>query len=86
MKLSLRSVAMIALSAVTIGVVAKEVKDWKDLHNAHEKVKHAIEDLARARASNHYDFQGHMAKAEELLKQSEQEMKIGIEVVEHEKP
>jgi len=58
---------------------AHPVHDWKDLHKVHEQVKHAIEEMGRARAANHYDMDGHGAKAEELLRQAESELNQAVE-------
>jgi hypothetical protein len=80
------------LLAVTLGlglavgaVVAREVKDWHDIHAAHDHVKEAIREMERARAANHYDMAGHGAKAEELLRQAEHEIHESIEAARGEK-
>jgi hypothetical protein len=56
-----------------------KVHDWKDLDRVHNKIVSAITDMGRARAANHYDMDGHGAKAEDLLKQAEGELKQAIE-------
>jgi hypothetical protein len=58
---------------------ADPVRDWHDLAAVHRKVQNAIEDMARARAANHYDMDGHGAKAEDLLKQAEAELREAVE-------
>ncbi|HYA86463.1 MAG TPA: hypothetical protein VEI57_05290 [Nitrospirota bacterium] len=60
-------------------VVAENVKDWKDLERVHKHIKEAIIEMEHARAANHYDMQGHGAKAEELLRQAERELHEAIE-------
>jgi hypothetical protein len=50
------------------------VRDWPDLASAHQHVKAAIDDMARARAANHYDMEGHGARAEQLLHDAEHEI------------
>jgi hypothetical protein len=55
------------------------VKDWKDLDAVHNKIVSAMKDMDRARKANHYDMDGHGAKAEELLKQAEGELKAAVE-------
>ena len=55
------------------------VKDWKDLDKVHNHVNEAIHEMERARAANHYDMDGHGAKAEELLHQAEHELHDAVE-------
>lgn len=57
---------------------ADPVHDWHDLAAVHAKVQRAVEDMARARAANHYDMDGHGAKAEDLLKQAEVELREAV--------
>jgi uncharacterized membrane protein (DUF106 family) len=66
-------------------VLAEHVRDWKDLERVHNHVKEAITEMEHARAANHYDMQGHGAKAEELLRQAEHEVHEAIEAVKKEK-
>ena len=73
------------LTLLAGAVVAREVKDWKDIHHAHEQVKDAIKEMERARAANHYDMAGHGAKAEELLRQAEREIHEALEAAKGEK-
>jgi hypothetical protein len=65
--------------------VAREVKDWRDLHRAHQHVKDGIKEMERARAANHFDMAGHGAKAEELLRQAEREIHESFEAARGEK-
>jgi len=60
-------------------VLAEKVQDWKDLERVHKHIKEAITEMEHARAANHYDMQGHGAKAEELLKQAEHELHEAVE-------
>jgi uncharacterized membrane protein (DUF106 family) len=66
-------------------VLAEKVKDWKDLEHVHKHIKEAITEMERARAANHYDMQGHGAKAEELLKQAEHELHEAVEAAKNAK-
>jgi hypothetical protein len=65
--------------------LAEEVRDWHDLRNVHVKVQQSIKEMERARAANHYDMAGHGAKAEELLRQAEHELKEAVEAAKHAK-
>lgn len=56
------------------GVAVAQVRDWPDLARAHDHVKAAIDEMGRARAANHYDMEGHGARAEQLLRQAEREI------------
>lgn len=73
------SAFVMAMNFSTSVAQAGPVKDWKDLDKVHKKVKHAIEDMGRARAANHYDMAGHGARAEDLLKQAERELQQAVE-------
>ena len=46
---------------------------------AREAATTAIEKMKAAQAANEYDMGGHAAKAEKLLRQAEQEMKLAAE-------
>jgi len=46
---------------------------------AREAAQAAIEKLKAAQVANEYDMNGHAAKAEKLLRQAEQEMKLAAE-------
>jgi hypothetical protein len=58
---------------------AKEVRDWRDLDRVHNHVQEAIKEMERARAANHYDMDGHGAKAEEAMRQAERELHEAVE-------
>jgi len=72
---------LIAVSALTLltGVALAEVRDWHDLERVHKHIAESIHEMERARAANHYDMQGHGAKAEQLLREAEKELHEAIE-------
>ena len=72
---------VIAASALTLftGLALAQVRDWKDLERVHKHITESIHEMERARAANHYDMQGHGAKAEELLRQAEHELHEAVE-------
>jgi hypothetical protein len=78
MKKSLATAA-IALSFVAGAVFAQKVRDWHDLEEVHKHVEESIHEMERARAANHYDMDGHGAKAEEHLHAAEHELHLAIE-------
>jgi len=75
-KLLLASV--IGLAAISPFAFA-EVRDWHDLEAVHKHTAEAIREMERARAANHYDMEGHGAKAEQLLRDAEKELHEAIE-------
>ena len=53
---------------------------------AREDAQHAIEKMHAAQVANEYDMGGHAAKAEKLLAEAEQQMKLAAEAANrHEK-
>ncbi len=68
-----------ALSLVTNFAYAAEVRDWKDLEKVHKHIQESIQEMERARAANHYDMQGHGAKAEQLLREAQKELHEAVE-------
>jgi hypothetical protein len=72
---------LIAASALTLlsGLAFAEVRDWRDLELVHRHVSQSIREMERARAANHYDMQGHGAKAEQLLREAQRELHAAIE-------
>ena len=58
---------------------ARDVCDWRDLDKVHKHVAEAINEIARARAANHFDMDGHGVKAEDLLKQAQDQLARAIE-------
>jgi hypothetical protein len=77
-------IAVAGLSLISGAAGAARVKDWRDLKKAHDHLQQGINEMARARAANHYDMAGHGAKAEELAKQAEVELRAAIEAAKHE--
>jgi len=71
-------VAALALSFVA-GAVFAQVHDWHDLEAVHKHVLESIHEMERARAANHYDMEGHGAKAEEHLHAAEHELHLAVE-------
>lgn len=80
---------LLILSVVTavglVSGVALAVKDWHDLDATHKHIVEAINEMNRARAANHYDMQGHGAKAEALLHDAEHELALAVEAAKAEK-
>ena len=77
--------SLLGLSLAAGSVYAEPVHDWRDLDAVHKHVQESIREMERARAKNHYDMDGHGAKAEELLRQSEMELKAAVESARHAK-
>jgi hypothetical protein len=80
----MKQVIKVALIATAFSFVtgigyAAEVKDWKDLQLVHKHIQESIREMERARAANHYDMQGHGAKAEQLLREAEKELHEAVE-------
>jgi hypothetical protein len=71
--------AALALSFVAGALFARQARDWHDLDKVHDHVVEAIHEMERARAANHYDMQGHGAKAEEHLHAAEHELHLAVE-------
>jgi hypothetical protein len=72
---------LIAASALTLlsGLAFAEVRDWRDLEKVHKHITESIHEMERARAANHYDMEGHGAKAEQLLRDAQRELHEAIE-------
>ena len=60
-------------------VLSAQVHDWHDLDDVHKHVIESINEMERARAANHYDMQGHGAKAEDHLHAAERELGLAID-------
>lgn len=73
------AVAAVALSFVVGALFAQRVHDWHDLDEVHKHVLESIHEMDRARAANHYDMEGHGAKAEEHLHAAEHELQLAID-------
>ncbi len=84
----MKKIAFLVLGVSTLcfgTAYAKEVRDWKDMEQAHQHVVDTIHELERARAANHYDMKGHGEKAEKALHEAEKELHDAIEAVKSEK-
>ena len=66
--------------AFTAGVaLSAPVHDWHDLDEVHKHVVESIHEMEHARAANHYDMDGHGARAEQLLRDAEHELGQAVE-------
>ena len=72
------AVFALALAFVSGAVVSAQVRDWHDLDRIHQHVLESIHEMERARAANHYDMDGHGAKAEEHLRAAEHELDMAV--------
>ncbi len=61
------------------GAMAREVHDWDDLHRVHINLQKSLRAMERAQAANHYDMGGHAAKAEQLIREAEHELREAVE-------
>jgi hypothetical protein len=75
----LLAVAALGLSFVAGALLARNVHDWHDLDEVHKHVSESIHEMETARAANHYDMQGHGARAEEHLRAAEHELGLAVE-------
>ena len=73
------AVLTLALSFVAGAALSAQVRDWHDLDAVHKHVNEAIREMERARAANHYDMDGHGAKAEEHLRAAEHELDMAVQ-------
>jgi hypothetical protein len=71
------AVVSVCLSFVA-GMAVAQVHDWHDLQAVHDHVGQCIQEMQRARAANHYDMEGHGAKAEEHLGAAQHELDEAI--------
>lgn len=78
MRKNLIIMAAALVLGTAIGYAAK-VHDWKDLDKVHNHIVQSIHEMEKARAANHYDMDGHGAKAEDLLRQAERELHDAVE-------
>jgi len=76
-KLILAPVLMLA--ALSTQVYAGPEAGHPNIIAAREDAQHAIEKMHAAQVANEYDMNGHAAKAEQLLKDAEKEMKLAAE-------
>jgi len=68
----------LAVAFATGAVVSAQVRDWHDLDKVHQHVIEAIHEMDRAREANHYDMDGHGAKAEQHLHDAEHELDLAV--------
>jgi hypothetical protein len=73
------AVLTIALAFIAGAAVSAQVHDWHDLDGVHKHVTEAIHEMEKARAANHYDMDGHGARAEEHLRAAERELGLAID-------
>jgi len=73
------SVFSLVLAFAAGMALTAQVRDWHDLDEVHSHVVESIRGMERARAANHYDMQGHGAKAEEHLRAAERELSLAID-------
>ncbi len=73
------ALALAFSAGALVNKVYAQVHDWHDLDNVHKHVIEAIHEMDNARAANHYDMQGHGAKAEEHLHAAERELSMAID-------
>ena len=73
------AVLSLALAFIAGAALSAQVRDWRDLDAVHKHVVEAIHEMEHARAANHYDMQGHGAKAEEHLRAAERELGLAID-------
>jgi hypothetical protein len=72
------TVSVMALSFIA-GAAVAQVRDWHDLDDVHKHVVESIHEMEHARAANHYDMEGHGAKAEDHLRAAERELGLAID-------
>ena len=78
------TLATLAAALVTAGAAfAGPEAGHPNIIAAREAAQTAIEKMKAAQAANEYDMHGHAAKAEKLLRQAEQEMKLAAEAANH---
>ena len=74
--------AALSLSFAGGALLARQVRDWHDLEEVHKHVTESIREMERARAANHYDMDGHGAKAEDHLRAAEHELDLATRAAE----
>jgi hypothetical protein len=73
------SISALALSFAAGAALSAQVHDWHDLDDVHKHVVESIRELDRARAANHYDMEGHGARAEQHLHAAEHELDMAVQ-------
>ncbi len=71
--------ALIAALAAATAAVAGPQAGHPNIIAARESAQAAIEKLKAAQAANEYDMGGHAAKAEKLLREAEEQMRLAAE-------
>jgi hypothetical protein len=75
-KTVLLSAAIAAAAAVSVSAFAGPEAGHPNIIAAREDAEHAIAKLKQAQKANEYDMGGHAKKAEELLQQAIDEMRL----------
>jgi hypothetical protein len=75
------SVLALAAAFMAGAVVSAQVRDWHDLDLVHQHVNEAIREMTRAKASNHYDMEGHGQRAEDDLRGAEHELDLAVKTL-----
>jgi hypothetical protein len=73
------AVGALALAFAAGALLSAQVRDWHDLDAIHKHVVESIHEMERARAANHYDMEGHGARAEKLLRDAERELGLAVD-------
>jgi hypothetical protein len=60
--------------AFTAGVAFAQAPNWHDLDAIHVRLTALIQDMEHTRQGNRFDITGHAARAEQLLKDADNEM------------
>jgi hypothetical protein len=69
-----------AVLGVAVGyALAAPVHDWHDIEAVRVHIQQAIHEVQEIRVTNHMDMAGHGVKAENLLKDADRELGLGIE-------
>ena len=73
------AVFTLALAFAAGALLSAQVRDWHDLDEVHKHVIESIHEMERARKANHYDMEGHGARAEEHLRAAERELGLAVD-------
>jgi len=57
------------------GIAFAQVNDWHDFKSAQDHLHAAFDAMKRASAANFYDDGGHAARAEQLIRQADSELR-----------
>lgn len=79
----MKSTILAGVAGLSIGLTfaafAEPVHDWAELDAIHGRILQEITEMEKISKANHYDMGGHAAKAEQLLRQTEQELHLAVE-------